>query len=64
MNQFEVQRVRAAYLNRLEFIESIRISKGNDNSQLQHALTILETELKKDSTFLSSGESSLIDFKQ
>ena len=54
LNDGEVQRVRAAYLNRLKFIENIGINKSND--QLQHDLTVLENELKKDLTFLSAGE--------
>ena len=50
----EVQKVGAACLNCLKFIENIRMNKSND--QLQHDLTVLENELKEDLTFLSAGE--------
>ena len=54
LNNGEVQKVRAAYLNRLKFIENIR--KNGSNDQLQHDLTVLEKEFKEDLTFLSAGE--------
>lgn len=53
LNDGEVQKVRAAYLNRLKFIENIGMNKSN--GQLQHDLTVLENELKEDLTFLSAS---------
>ena len=58
LNDGEIQRMREAYLNRLEFIENIGIEHRKGADQVQQDLVTLELELKEDLSFLASGKYS------
>ena len=55
LNDGSVQKMHAAYLNRLDFISKIGLGDRRGYFQLQQDLTNLESELTDDLTFLSSG---------
>lgn len=54
-NDGELQRTRAEYLNRLEFIENIGMEHRRRDDWVQQDLATLELEIKDDLNFLSSG---------